>query len=128
MLFFDFLLLGQHSLEGFEHETTGGVHVQRVEEAGLWRGLPLALPVHRLKQLTPTPNHKASSPPSTGRRIQPPLPSEPSYSTPPSVNQVCLHFQNNQYSSIPIDFYWSKIWFCTYSIPICSFVIFFFFF
>lgn len=47
-------LSGQHSHEGAEHETTGGVHVQCVEEAGLRRGLSLALPVHRLK--LPSPN------------------------------------------------------------------------
>lgn len=55
-----FLLLfpsGQHSHEGAEHKTTGGVHVQRAEEAGLRRGLPLALPVHRLKAAEPRPTH-----------------------------------------------------------------------
>lgn len=47
-------LSGQHSHEGAEHKTTGGVHVQCVEKAGLRRGLSLALPVHRLK--LPSPN------------------------------------------------------------------------
>jgi len=44
--------VGHHRREGAEHEAPGGVHVQRAEEAGLRRGLPLALPVHRLE---PTP-------------------------------------------------------------------------
>lgn len=40
---------GHHSHEGAEHKTTGGVHVQRVEAAGLRRRVPLALQLHRVK-------------------------------------------------------------------------------
>lgn len=52
---------GHHSHEGAEHETTGGVHVQRVEAAGLRRRIPLALQLHRVKEPPPPP---PSSPPS----------------------------------------------------------------
>lgn len=115
-MFLGFPLLGQHSPEGFEHETTGGVHVQRVEEAGLRRGLPLALPVHRLKQLRQ--RHQPQGAESSRRYHQ-------NRHTQPHLwlKQVCVHFQNSQYSSIPIDFYWWNIWFCTCSIPICSFIV-----
>lgn len=39
---------GQSATKGAEFEANGGFHVQRAEEAGLRRGFPLALPVHRL--------------------------------------------------------------------------------
>lgn len=119
-------LTGHHSHEGAEHKTTGGVHVQRVEEAGLRRGLPLALPVHRLKQPTPdttTPpphHHREEWAVKPNRSRCPPLPPVPSYSIAPClVIQVCLHFQRNQYNLIPIDFYWWNIWFSTYRIHTC---------
>lgn len=44
------LCSGQHSPQRAEHEAPGGVHVQRAEETGLRRGLPLALTVHRLEE------------------------------------------------------------------------------
>lgn len=121
-VFFPTFLSGHHSYEGAEHKTTGGVHVQCVEEAGLRRGLPLALPVHRLKQpipdtTPPPPSRGGGAKPNHSRR--PPLPPVPSYSAPCLVIQVCLHFQRNQYNLIPIDFYWWNIWFNTYRIHTC---------
>ncbi len=49
------LCAGQRSPQGAEHAAAGGVHVQRAEETGLRRGLPLALSVHRLEALTDSP-------------------------------------------------------------------------
>lgn len=120
-------LLGQHSTEGAEHKTTGGFHVQRAEEAGLRRRLPLALPVHRLKQpspptqttTTPPPSSSSSSRGATPNRSRRPR-SPPSYSAPCLVNQVCLHLQRSQFNLIPIDFYWSNVWFCTRRSHTCT--------
>lgn len=122
---FPAVLLGYHSYEGAEHKTIGGVHVQCVEEAGLRGGLPLALPIHRLKAANPRHQQDHHHHHHRGRGTNPnhlrcpPLPPVPSYSAPCLVKQVCLHFQRNQYNLIPIDFYWSNIWFCTYRIHNC---------
>lgn len=97
---------GQRPHEGAEHETAGGFHVQRVEAAGLRRGFPLAVPVHRLDQAPPP-----TTPSARGRHNQPFQTPPSSSSQPRSVNQVCLRLQRNQYDSTPIDFYWSNIWF-----------------
>lgn len=110
---------GQHSNEGPEYKTTGGVHVQRAQEAGLRRGLPLALPVHRLRPPVPKAaatttiiiKERRGAKPDHSRC--PPLPPVPSNPAPCLVIQVCLHSLRNQYNLIPIDLYGSNIWFST---------------
>ena len=61
-------LAGQRPHEGAEHETTGGVHVQRAEAPGLRRGLPLAVAVHGL---TGEADGTTSTPPRSRRKSVP---------------------------------------------------------
>lgn len=92
------LTSGHHSHEGAEHKTAGGVHVQRVEAAGLRRRLPLALQLHRVKEPPPPPS---SSPPSKeeGGMLNPATQDahhDRHHHAPCPVIPVCLHFQRNQ--------------------------------
>lgn len=98
--------------------------MQRAQEAGLRRGLPLALTVHRLRP--PVPEAAAAAATATiikegtGAKPNhsrcPPLPPVPSNPAPCLVIQVCLYSLRNQYNLIPIDLYGSNIWFSTRTI------------